>query len=164
MVLKEAVKYREQSSEARQRWLETVEQFHSAIDHAYPEDFWELWKKLPSGDPTAVENAVLFLEADPWFFRSGYVKSGLIKKLNRLPLLAELEARLRNVLLDVVKTRDRREFRSYCHLARRVESADLRRDLSKLQTSADPNVQRRVKWMLSAMDPPSATSKPRKSK
>ena len=152
--IREAWSHRDESPEALQRWLDSIAEFRAAVDRAWPSGFWAAFERLPSGDPAAIESATLFLEADPWFFRSGYVKAELIRRLNRVPLAPEIEERLRGVVLDVARARDRREYRAYCRLARKVRSTALRAQLEMLVASTDDAVRRRARWMLAAIDQP----------
>jgi hypothetical protein len=130
--------------------------FHAALAAAYPPGFWaavgENGEELGRGDPAATELAVLFLEADPWFFRSGYVKADLIRRLKRLALSPSIAERLRQVVLAAVDGRDRREFRHYCRLARRVATPELVAALAERRGSPDPGVRRRSAWVLAALD------------
>jgi len=141
------------SREGRER---AVAAFHAAVRDAYPSGFWEVlgagYERLAAGERDAVEIAVLFLEADPWFFRSGYVKEDLLRRLKRLCLTADASERLRAVLLAAVDLRDRREFRRYCHLARALDAPDLRQALAGRRTSPDAGVRRRAEWMLAAVE------------
>jgi hypothetical protein len=41
-----------------------------------------------SGLTEAIEIAIQFLEVDPYFFRSGYIKTDLLRRLKRAPLMA----------------------------------------------------------------------------
>lgn len=50
-----------------------------------------------SGDPTAVEDALAFLEEDPYFFRSGYAREKVARWLARAPLAPKQRARARDV-------------------------------------------------------------------
>ena len=63
--------------------------FHRAMDEVYPASWWETVAALQRGEVSAVEPAIVFLEADPRFFRSGYVKEALCRFLGRAPLTAQ---------------------------------------------------------------------------
>jgi hypothetical protein len=55
-------------------WHAAIDEGHRSLLRAYPPGFWELVGLLRYGDPRGLEQAIRFLEADPWFFRSGYTK------------------------------------------------------------------------------------------
>jgi hypothetical protein len=95
-----------------------------------------------------VESVITFLEKDPWTFGSGYAKADMIRLLRKLDLTPKQEERLRKVLLTVVDKRDRREFRHYCRLACKLDSPELRRELTRRLRSTDEGVSRRARWML----------------
>lgn len=126
--------------------------FRSAIERAYPPGFWDDYRRLKGGHPEAPEAVVRFLEADPWFFRSGYIKADLIRFLRRLEFPQDLATRLRRVVLAVVDRGDRREFRRYCRLARSVDAPDLREGLALRLGHDDPAVRRRARWVLDALE------------
>lgn len=104
----------------------------------YPEEFWVDVRRLAAGDPDAVENALVFLEADPWCFRSGYAKEVLVRALRRHALSEPQRERLVAVLLAAVDVGERREFPLYCKLARRNATPALRDDLHRRLLEADP--------------------------
>ena len=95
-----------------------------------------------------VEFIIAFLEKDPWKFGSGYAKADMIWLLGKLKLPPKQCDRLRKVLLTVVDKRDRREFRHYCRLACKLDSPELRRELTRRLRSTDEGVNRRARWML----------------
>jgi len=106
---------------------------------------------LRTGKPSAVEMGIQFLELDPWFFRSGYMKETLIRLLRRQNLTEEQATRLRNTVLAVVDKGDRREFRHYCRLAVTVEDANFRRQLLQRLRGDDPGCARRALWILTRL-------------
>ena len=138
--------------------VDAVRAFWAAVRAAYPDGFWQTigprYEHLAAGDAAAVELAVVFLEADPWFFRSGYVKADLIRRLQRLTLTPKLIDRLSAVVLAVVDGRDRREFRWYARLARRIDNSQLREALLERHKVTDPGVRRRAGWVLDALGVP----------
>jgi hypothetical protein len=94
---------------------------------------------------------VRFLEADIYCFRSGYMKAEAIHVLKRADLDEKTAGRLRAVVLGVVSGYDRREFRAYIRLARRVESDALREDLRALAVSPARRTARHARWVLAGL-------------
>ena len=82
-------------------------------------------KPLRRGDPAAIEDAIVFLEENPRFFRSGYHKRTLAAALKTAALTPDQTARLRQVVLDAAhSTKVGPEFSEYARLA--VKLADRR--------------------------------------
>ena len=133
---------RPRDQEARASHPTPVSLCHATVAAAYPQGFGQDFRRLKEGNASGITAAVKFLEADPWFFRSGYTKAELIRYLIRIALPRDIEDRLRLVVLAVVDHGDRREFRYYCRLARKVDSPELRRELSKRIQSEVPSVAR----------------------
>lgn len=117
----------------------------------FDEDAWDIWEWLEVGDQGDLRVPTAFLEADPWYHGSGYRKTEVIKRITRAPIPPEYAKRLRKVVLRVVDTRDAREFRSYCRLARHVDSPELCSELRMRLDHADPAVRRRARWVLDAL-------------
>jgi hypothetical protein len=153
-------------------WLDAVARFNAALERAYPGDFWQKFeqlkrvsrrcgglggaiapnrRELSRGDVQALEAAIQFLEADPMFFRSGYVKAAIIPLVTRMPLSEPQKDRLRGCALGVVDMRASQEFRRYCRLARAVDSPSLRASLQRRVDGDDAAVARRARWMLAAL-------------
>ena len=126
--------------------------FRTAIARAYAPAFWEEYEHLKEGKPSSILTAVKFLEADPWFVGSGYTKAELIRRITRIELSQATAERLRQVVLAAVDHHDRREFRQYCRLARKVDSPELREKLSLRLGHDDPAVRRRARWVLDACE------------
>lgn len=108
--------------------------------------------RLQHGDVSAISEAIDFLEADPWHFRSGYVKELLMLNLRRVPLTPEIRERLKLVVLDRVDGKDRRDFRSVCKLAATLVDDTLRIELKKRADSDDVRVARHATWALKAIE------------
>ena len=131
---------------------EVLKLFERTLAIAYPGGFWESYDRLKAGDPAGLDIAIGFLEDDPWFFRSGYIKEHLLTFIKRIDIPERYLPRLERVLLAAVDGRDRHEFRQYCHLAREIGSANLRHELSTRLHDDNPGIQRRSSWMLEAME------------
>jgi hypothetical protein len=108
--------------------------------------------RLHDGDLSGVETLVRFLEADVYCDRSGYMKADVIRILTRADLNKATHERLLTVVLAAVDGFDRREFRSYIRLARRVDSDALRQELALRLGSTTARASRHAKWMLAGID------------
>lgn len=125
--------------------------YERAWEMAYPPGFWEDYERLRCGDPTGMESAVSFLEADPWFFRSGYVKQKLIRAIKARFLTPEYVTRLQQVILAIVDKRYDRDMRNYRNLAWKVNSPALREQLAQRAAEGNFDVRSRVRWMLETL-------------
>ena len=105
-------------------------------------------KELEEVDGEWRESAITFLEVNPRYFRSGYDKAQLLRRLKRADLSAKHKQRLRTVLLEIIGKPSGVEFRQYCQLAAGLASKDLASALSKLVKSEDDGVRQRAAWML----------------
>jgi len=92
-----------------------------------------------------------FLAADPYFFRSGYLKAEVIRAIRKVQIPPAQADRLRRVALDVLDAGDRREFRHYCRLARKVCSPELEAEIQGRCDTGPRDVRRRAGWMLYAI-------------
>jgi len=85
----------------------------------------EVLKPLQRGDKAAIEDAIVFLEENPRFFRSGYHKRALAASLKSAELSADQIARLRQVILTAAASPNvGPEFSEYARLA--IQLADHR--------------------------------------
>lgn len=128
-----------------------VQRYREAFEAMYSEAFWAEVRSLAGGEHDAVEPALAFLEADPWCFRSGYVKDELMRLLARHELTMSERERLESVLLRAVDAGDRREFRRSCKLAARIRTPHLRRELRRRIDAEDRGIARRALLMLTSL-------------
>jgi len=73
--------------------------YRAAVASAYHPDFWTVFKKLKSNEVADADVVVDFLEADPIFFGSGYIKAHLTRLLQHVKLSTDQTTRLKDVLL-----------------------------------------------------------------
>ena len=59
----------------------------------------EFLQEIAHSDRTAIEKAIVFLDADPYCFRSGFIKKKLCSALKKASLTREDRARLRNIVM-----------------------------------------------------------------
>jgi hypothetical protein len=148
----DAFKHRDKGLEYERKWQEATKHFHHNYDHlAFPGGLTRQKELLRQKDAEAIEGAIKFLEADPWFYRSGYIKEEFIRFLKRASLTDEQKVRLQKVLLVKVDSETRREFRAYCRLARVIETQEFCQELETRVHSSDEGVALRAQWMLAAL-------------
>ena len=148
------VPLRDSSAADHHAWHEATVEFRAALEQMYPESFWRDTRALAAGDTHAVEPALAFLEADPWCFRSGYVKAELMRYLSRVALTVPQQKRSQQILLHLVDVGDRREFSYACRLARANSSDPLRGELKQRLDSPDRGVRRRALQMIVSLAEP----------
>lgn len=95
-----------------------------------------------------LEFVVCFLEVDPWFYRSGYLKQVFLTRVKRSVLSEALKERLRKVVLDAVERRGTREFKYYCRLAVVLADQQLVAELETAAASTDAAIANRARMML----------------
>jgi hypothetical protein len=159
--LKEVVNRNDESDPRTQRWLNAIKAFKAAYARVYPEDL-RLFEQgaLPASD-LETSDMLDFLEADPVFFRSGYMKESLLGEVKKRTLDRSEVERLQSIILNVVRKPDRREFRRYCRVATSVDDPEFRQKLKDLEASDDVEVRRRATWVLDALraiEPPHSNS------
>lgn len=139
--------HRDSDAKSRLEWERACDAFHSYISRLNPY-IERACKKVRYADKNLLEFVVCFLEVDPWFFRSGYLKQIFLTRLKRSDLNEATKGRLRSVLLDAVNRRGTREFKYYCRLAAVIGDEGLVAALEKASDDSDCAVANRAKLML----------------
>lgn len=95
----ETVKRRDSSPEARAEWSTACAEFHSQYDAlAFPGGYEAGLQKIQAGDVCAIEDALAFLEARPYFYRSQYIRTKLTRLLKRAELTTRQTERFQRAL------------------------------------------------------------------
>lgn len=126
-----AVANRDKSREAFEVWRQICQEWH---DSTLPTDYlWsdETQRRMKEGDRETLDDVLLFLEVDPWFFRSGYLKELLLDNLRQAPLTEDDKARIRRALIKIAGGKNRREFSRWCSLAVKVTNDAFERELEE---------------------------------
>ena len=156
----EAFRERSKSAEHEARWEEATRIFHAAYDKlAFPGGLQREFELLGVGDATAVEMAIQFLEANPWYFRSGYHKADILKTLRKQQLSDDQCDRMRRVILERVLDRPFREMRAYARFAPRVSTPQFEAEIIQIAGNANRHAVRHAQWVLDCLK--SAGKKPR---
>ena len=99
---------------------------------------------LSSGETDAKESAIKFLEFDPYYYRSGYIKSKLLVRLKHIKLTAFEIRRLQKVICNAIVSRQPKcEFKYYAGLLKNIGTPEFRLKLDALSVPALPYLQER---------------------
>ena len=97
-----------------QRWLDAIVAFRAAYARVYADTLREVNDGEKRASEVDTADMLDFLEADPVFFRSGYMKQKLLTELKRRKLDQHEVRRLQEIILSVVRKNDRRSRRKDC--------------------------------------------------
>jgi hypothetical protein len=91
----ETFKERGKSDAGRSAWKTACAEFHTRYSQlAFPGGYLEALEKFRAGDTSVVEPALCFLELRPYFFRSGYMFTKLMRRMKHIPLTPAQQKRL----------------------------------------------------------------------
>lgn len=151
--VKEVVNRNDGSDPSTRRWLSAIEAFRAAYARVYPDALRPVDQGAKRASEIESADMLDFLEADPIFHRSGYMKEKLLTELKRRKLDRHEAERLQAIILGIIQKVDhRREFLRYCRAAANVDDERFRTELRTLEQSDDLHVSQRANWMLAALE------------
>ncbi|MGE3075762.1 MAG: hypothetical protein AB7N24_18750 [Dehalococcoidia bacterium] len=130
------------------RYVALVSEYESVRAELHSPEFESAIEGMKTGDGAGAEYAVAYIEADPWYFRSGYFKATLARRLRRIRLTPEQQRRLRTAILASLPRGARYDWVEMRKLARRIETPVFREELERLSKVPDPGTSRRAALML----------------
>lgn len=137
----------------RHAWENACKDFHDSYDAlAFPDGLAKELELLKTGNLHAISSAIIYLEADPYFHRSGYIKQKLVRLLKKSPLTHDQKEQLREVIIKAIHENGRREFVEYCRLARVIQNELLIKRIQDIAHSAhDEFIIARAKQLLDTL-------------
>ena len=101
------LRWRTQKAEDIERWEKTVKDWKEFSGFGEDTKFYFFENQtfltaLSSGENDAKESAIKFLEFDPYYYRSGYIKSKLLVRLKNIKLSASEVKRLQKVICNAI--------------------------------------------------------------
>jgi hypothetical protein len=105
----ETVRLRDRGPEHHRNWELACQAFHSRYDAlAFPGGYTGALERIAAGEPNATEAALCFLEARPFFFRSGYMYKDILRMAKRAALPKPQAARLASIVAGYAQYRAKR--------------------------------------------------------
>lgn len=139
-------------------------EFHQAYDElAFPGGLQAGLERLKHDDPIAVETAIRFLDVDPFFFRSGYIKQEILRRLKSASLSPAMRVELERLILRSLEQGGTREFMAYARLAGALESRSIVQTLRLKSDHPHPEIRRRALHVLHVIQSRSGENKRRVS-
>lgn len=135
------------------RWLDAIEAFRLAYARVYSDALRQVDEGTMQAEELCTADILDFLEADPVFFRSGYMKEKLLTEMKRRRVDPDERIRLQAIIIDVVQKPDhRREFLYYCRVAPIVDDQHFRDELERLEKASSQEIGRRANWILAGLN------------
>ena len=126
------------------RWEEAVERWKEFSGFGRDEKFYifendRFLAALAAGETEARACAVTFLEFDPYYYRSGYMKSKLLVRLKHLALTASEQNRLQKIVCHaILSPRPKSEFKDYARLLKNIGTPEFRQEIRSLSVPDTP--------------------------
>lgn len=131
------------------KWENACQEFHAYTSPLDP----HIDRLYQSGglESESIEFAIQFLEINPFFVRSGYIKEQILTKLKRAALSKKQTFHLRAILRNAVLCCPYREYKRYCRLAVFIANQELDLTLAHLIEDKRRAVRSRARLMLQYM-------------
>ena len=137
------LRLRTQKTEDVERWEKAVRDWKEFSGFGYPEMKFYFFENqtflaaLSAGNADAKESAIKFLEFDPYYYRSGYIKSKLLVRLKHIKLTASEIKRLQKVVCNaILSPLPKSEFKYYARLLKNIGTPEFHLQLEKLTVPA----------------------------
>ena len=103
-------------------WSKACALYHASYDAlAFPGGLEASMLLLKQGDLNSADRAIDFLEANPYFHRSGYIKEDILRYLGRINLNHKQIERLQKIILARLEEKQiGREYKRYSNLAKKM--------------------------------------------
>lgn len=110
-------------------------------------------KALKAGDTSSLDLVITYLRANPYFFRSGYIKEELLQAIKKLPFTKKQIYKLQDTAINAISCVVlSREFTYWCRLAPFITDEEFYVKLQDIfERSDDAKIKKRAQRMLNAL-------------
>ena len=137
------IRMRTNKAEDIARWEDAVERWKDfsgfGLEKFYIFENDRFLAALAAGETEARACAVTFLEFDPYYYRSGYMKGKLLVRLKHLALTASEQNRLQKIVCHaILSPRPKSEFKDYARLLKNIGTPEFRQEIGSLSVPDIP--------------------------
>ena len=136
-------------------WEKAVGDWKKFSGFGYPGEKFYLFEnedflaELSSGNTEVKKAAIKFLEFDPYYYRSGYIKGKLLVRLKNIKLSDSEAERLRQVVCNAIVSRQpKSEFKYYARLLKNIGTLEFYQRLQNLSVPEIPYIKARLECCL----------------
>jgi hypothetical protein len=115
---------------------------------AFPGGLYDVLKRLKDHDTTIVDDIISFLREDPQYFRSGYHKEEMLRRLKGFDLTTSQKNSLASLIIRSVENGPRRVFSAYAKLAAKLDLPAMEESIVQFSKSKNAEVGRRSRHIL----------------
>lgn len=135
------------------RWHDAIAAFRAASERVYSDPLQQFDQGIKRVSEIDTVDMLDFLEADPVFYGSGYMKEKLLRELKRRKMDSREVERIRAIIINIIRTPDHhREFSDYCRVATAVADERFRDEIESLARSRSTPIALRASCALMALD------------
>lgn len=116
--------------------------------------------EVRSGDRDAIGEAILFLDVNPYCFRSGFIKKKLCRALMNAPLNREERWHLRQIVIEAINTQRPVSFKDFVSLGCRLYTPGFHLRIKRLKVIPFKYIINRKKYFLQRLEEASKTFVP----
>ena len=146
--LREAVRdtfnQRDRSKAKEKAWSQAASKsrnFRSAVD-----DWIEEFEQAKSIDWEDGREFVFdYLDVDPMYFRSGYIKETLLRFINKIELTANEAEIMRQLVLRRIMRGGKREFRQICRFIPKIQTRQFEAKITEFVSAKDASIAARAR-------------------
>lgn len=117
-------------------------------DKFYLFEHREFLNAIREGDHESISEAMTFLEADPYCFRSGYMKKKICSALKNAPLFPEEKEKVRQLILEILLVQRPVSFGDFVSLGCRLYTPEFHAQVTDLKVPNLLFLERRKKFFL----------------
>ncbi len=138
-----------------QAWLAAAERFNTSYDRlAFPGGLNRGLTLLKKYDSDVIAQAIIYLQADPYFHRSGYIKEQILKILKKASFTKKQIIAMQELIISIIHKGliQDRTYKQYCTIASKITDDNFCTSIENIvKTASDPRVKESAQLVLQSL-------------